>query len=50
MTKSQMLEKISDHYAKQFGVDGIYAYAGALSVFVTEQDLQKLINWEGIEK
>jgi len=50
MKKSEMLEKISEHYAKVHGVDGVYAYAGALSVFVTESDLEKLMKWEGLDK
>lgn len=45
-----MLEKISDHYAKVYGVDGVYAYAGALSVFVAEADLEKIMKWEGLDK
>ena len=44
-----MLEKIADYYASQFGADGIHAYAGALSVFITEEQLQHLLELKGIK-
>jgi len=50
MKKSEMLEKISDYYQNEFGKEnGVYAYAGVLSVFVTEQDLEKIMKLNGIK-
>ena len=49
MDKGEMLEKLADYYASQFGADGIHAYAGSLSVIVTEEQLQQLLNLKGIK-
>jgi hypothetical protein len=50
MKKSEMLEKISEYYDREFGRDnGVYAYAGVLSVFVTEENLQKIMKLNGIK-
>ena len=49
MNKGQMLEKLADYYSSQWGADGIHAYAGALSVIVTEEQLQQLLNVKGIK-
>lgn len=44
-----MLEKIADYYTSQWGKDGVYAYAGALSVFITKEQLQHIITLKGIK-
>ncbi len=50
MKKSEMLEKISEYYDREFGREnGVYAYAGVLSVFVTEDNLQKIMKRNGIK-
>ena len=49
MEKEEMLEKIADYYSSQFGADGIHAYAGALSVFITKEQLQHIITLKGIK-
>lgn len=50
MTKGEMLEKISNYYTEQMGRDyGVYAYAGALSVFITEKDLETIIRLNEIK-
>ena len=50
MSKSEMLEKISNYYDKEFGREnGVYAYAGVLSVFVTEENLQKIMELNKIK-
>jgi hypothetical protein len=49
MKKSEMLELISNHYTETHGDSAIYAYAGALSVMITEEQLEHLIKLKGIK-
>lgn len=50
MKKSEMLEKIANYYDKEFGREsGVYAYAGVLSVFVTEENLNKIMELNKIK-
>ena len=49
MDKGEMLEKLADYYASQFGADGIHAYAAALSVFITKEQLEHLMKLKDIK-